>query len=99
MRALIGAALLGMSCGIAIGFMLPRGRSSFAAPESSVARGEGLALLEQAQAARRWSDDEANTLRRLLPRMTPADRELVVAKLVAAINGGALQVSTRAMPF
>jgi len=53
-------------------------------PASTSAR----ALIARAASARRWGEDEAHELRRLIPRLTLQQRDEVLATLIPAINRG-----------
>jgi hypothetical protein len=60
---------------------------------------DGLRLIDEATRARRWREEDAATLRRLLIDMTPAQRQEVSRRLSTTINAGGLDVQVVGPPF
>ncbi|WP_075011472.1 hypothetical protein [Stigmatella aurantiaca] len=59
----------------------------------------GLNGYEDATRARRWSDEDALSLRRTLVDMTPAQRQEVIRRLITTFNSNTLDVQTRGASF
>ncbi len=55
-------------------------------------------LMDSALGARRWTAQDAESFRRLLPGLPDAQRQAFLQQLVVAINEGRLQVETRGGP-
>jgi hypothetical protein len=68
-------------------------------PRSVVAHQDGLRLIDEATRARRWREEDAATLRRLLIDMTPTQRQEVIRRLSTTINAGGLDVQVVGPPF
>jgi hypothetical protein len=64
----------------------------------SDAHERALALLETASAQRRWSNEDAQALRQLMPEMTDEYRQDVLHRLVPALNSGKIASDAR-LPF
>lgn len=68
-------------------------------PRNVAAQQEGLRLIDEATRARRWREEDAGALRRLLVDMTPAQRQEVIRRLNITINAGGLDVQVLGPPF
>ncbi|ADO69823.1 hypothetical protein [Stigmatella aurantiaca] len=68
-------------------------------PQAVAAHQQAQRILEEATRTRRWSDEDARSLRRALVDMTDAQREEVVRRLITTLNSNTLDVQTQGMPF
>lgn len=62
------------------------------APKAVAAHQEGLRLIDEATRSRRWRDEDAHALGRLLVDMTPAQRQEVIRRLTTTLNAGGIDV-------
>ncbi|MFY2558929.1 hypothetical protein ACN469_14970 [Corallococcus terminator] len=70
-----------------------------ATPQNLAAFQEGTQVIDNAIAARRWTEEDATALRGALGAMTPAQRDEVIRRLVVTLNTNTLEVRTRGSPF
>ncbi len=78
----------------------PEPRPPPAPPLQAVAaHQQGLRVLDEATRARRWTEEDARSLRRAMVDMTDTQRAEVVRRLVTTLNSNTLDVQTRGMPF
>ena len=69
------------------------------APGSVAAHQEGLRLIEEATHTRRWREEDAHAMGRLLADMTPAQRQEVIRRLTTTLNAGGIDVQVVGSPF
>ncbi|NVJ27048.1 MULTISPECIES: hypothetical protein [Myxococcus] len=68
-------------------------------PQNLAAFQEGTRVIDKAIAARRWTEEDASSLRKELGAMTPAQRDEVIQRLVVTLNTNTLEVRTMGAPF
>jgi len=64
-------------------------------PEAVAALAHGRTVVDTARAQGRWTDDDAEALRSVLPQLDDASRDEVLQSLTKAVNLGELTVETR----
>jgi len=69
------------------------------APEHRTAVEKGRTLVARAFTSGRWGDEEARDLRAVLPELSRAEHDELMASLVPAINDGRIAVTTDGPPF
>lgn len=70
-----------------------------ATPQNLAAFQEGSKVIDNAIAARRWTEEDATLLRKALGTMTPAQQDEVIQRLVITLNTNTLEVRTIGAPF
>ncbi|MCP3099208.1 hypothetical protein LZ198_10035 [Myxococcus sp. K15C18031901] len=68
-------------------------------PYNIAAHQEGQRILDDATSQRRWTDADAQAMRRALVNMTDAQREDVLRRLATAINTRAVELQTSGAPL
>lgn len=68
-------------------------------PQNLAAFQEGSKVIDNAIAARRWTEADAAALRGALGTMTPAQQDEVIQRLMVTLNTNTLEVRTLGAPF
>ncbi|AKF84590.1 hypothetical protein SAMN05443572_10172 [Myxococcus fulvus] len=68
-------------------------------PQALAALQEGHRVIDNAVAARRWTDEDARALRSTLSTMTASQQDEVLRRLVTTLNTNTLEVRTHGAPF
>jgi hypothetical protein len=67
--------------------------------DNVIAREECMRLIDQAVRSREWNDEQAARFQALMEQLTDAQRDEVLERLVAVLNGGEVRITTEGAPF
>ncbi|WP_257461175.1 hypothetical protein [Archangium lipolyticum] len=68
-------------------------------PESMASLQEGHRLIDEASRARRWRQEDARELRRMMSGLSGAQREELMRRFAVFVNAGGVDVQVRGPPF
>ncbi len=68
-------------------------------PESMVSLQEGHRLIDEASRARRWREEDARELRRMMGGLSGAQREELMRRFAVFVNAGGVDVQVSGPPF
>ena len=68
-------------------------------PQAVAAQQESLRLLKDATHSRQWREQDALAVRQLLAQMTDSQRQEVMNRISATLNGGGIDVQAHGPPF
>ncbi|WNG37890.1 hypothetical protein F0U60_32480 [Archangium minus] len=67
--------------------------------ESLMALQEGHRLVDEASSARRWREEDAHAMRRVLRGLNSAQRDELMRRFAVLVNAGGIDVQVRGPPF
>ncbi len=67
--------------------------------DNLAARDECMRLIDQAVRSREWNDAQAVRFQQLMDQLTETQRDEMMERLVAVLNGGEVRINTQGTPF